>query len=47
MLNMLIAIMSDTFSKVTEMREVHARRTKLEILGDYVDCYHYKMGRAR
>ena len=41
MLNMLIAIMGDTFDKVTEMREVHSRRTKLKILGDYIDCYHY------
>ena len=41
MLNMLIAIMSDTFEKVTEIRKVHSRRTKLEILADYVDCYNY------
>ena len=35
MLNMLIAIMSDTFDKVTQHRDIHARKTKLELMGDY------------
>ena len=36
-LNMLIAIMGDTFSKVTENKDNNARKTKLEIMGDYID----------
>ena len=35
MLNMLIAIMGDTFARVTENRELHARRTKLDLLADF------------
>lgn len=35
MLNMLISIMGDTFSRVTENRELHARRTKLDLLADF------------
>ena len=35
MLNMLIAIMGDTFDKVTENSKVYTTRTKLQILGDY------------
>ena len=35
MLNMLIAIMGDTFDKVTENRQTFTTRTKLSILGDY------------
>lgn len=35
MLNMLIAIMGDTFDKVTENRRTFTMRTKLQILGDY------------
>ena len=32
---MLIAIMGDTFAKVTENSKVYTTRTKLQILGDY------------
>lgn len=35
MLNMLIAIMGDTFDKVTENKKTFTTRTKLQILGDY------------
>ena len=35
MLNMLIAIMGDTFDKVTENKKTFTTRTKLLILGDY------------
>ena len=35
MLNMLIAIMGDTFDKVTENQKTFTTRTKLLILGDY------------
>ena len=35
MLNMLIAIMGDTFDKVTENKLTFTTRTKLQILGDY------------
>ena len=35
-LNMLIAIMGDTFDRATEERENNARETKLQIMGDYV-----------
>ena len=35
MLNMLIAIMGDTFGRVTENKVVEALRTKLEFLVDY------------
>ena len=35
MLNMLIAIMGDTFDKVTENKKTFTTRTKLHILGDY------------
>ena len=38
MLNMLIAIMGDTFDRVTENKVVHARRTKLNLLAEYADC---------
>ena len=38
MLNMLIAIMGDTFDRVTENQLVHARRTKLNLLAEYADC---------
>ena len=34
MLNMLIAIMGDSFDKVIEHKHVNATRTKLQILGD-------------
>ena len=37
MLNMLIAIMGDTFERVTENKVVHARRTKLTLLAEYAD----------
>ena len=36
MLNMLIAIMSNTFGEVWEDRENQLRLTKLQIMGDYV-----------
>ena len=36
MMNMMIAIMGDTFGKVMENRELQATRTKLDILQDYV-----------
>lgn len=39
MLNMLIAIMGDTFDKVTENYQVYTTRTKLQILGDYVNNF--------
>ena len=39
MLNMLIAIMGDTFDKVTENQKVYTTRTKLQILGDYVNNF--------
>ena len=34
MLNMLIAIMSDTYSKVSSKREVNSIKTKLEFISD-------------
>ena len=33
---MLIAIMSDTFDKVNDDKENYARRTKLDIMNDYI-----------
>ena len=36
-LNMLIAIMGDTFDRVTEERFYNARLTKLQIMADYVE----------
>ena len=36
-LNMLIAIMNDTFTRVTDERFFNSRLTKLEILADYAD----------
>ena len=38
MLNMLIAIMSDTYERVSENKSVHAHRTKLKLLSEYADC---------
>ena len=35
MLNMLIAIMSDTYERNSENRAVHAMKTKLELMGEY------------
>ena len=35
-LNMLIAIMSDTFARVTQAREKHFRITSLRIMNDYI-----------
>ena len=34
---MLIAIMNDTFTRVTDERFFNSRLTKLEILADYAD----------
>ena len=34
MLNMLIAIMGDTFARTIEHRELNSTKTKLELLGD-------------
>ena len=34
MLNMLIAIMGDTFERVIENRDLNSTKTKLELLGD-------------
>ena len=36
-LNMIIAIMGDTFDKATDERENNARLTKLRIMGDYIN----------
>ena len=36
MLNMLIAIMGDTFERVIENRDVNAVKTKLQFIGDLV-----------
>ena len=36
-LNMLIAIMGDTFGRETENQDLNARITKLDIMTDYVD----------
>lgn len=35
-LNMIIAIMSDTFTKVTESYEQHSRHMRISILSDYI-----------
>ena len=35
-LNMLIAIMADTYAMATEQKENNARITKLKIMGDYI-----------
>ena len=35
MLNMLIAIMADTFDRINEKKLLHATLTKLTILADY------------
>ena len=37
MFNMLIAIMSDTFDKITENKEVNAIKSKLALMGDLAD----------
>ena len=37
MLNMLIAIMGDTFDQVTENKQLNSTRTKLKFLNDYAD----------
>lgn len=34
---MLIAIMGDTFARVTENKDLYARKTKLNIMGDYIE----------
>ena len=39
-LNMLIAIMSNTFEKVMENRELHAIQTKLELMGELSSNIH-------
>ena len=39
MLNMLIAIMGDTFDKVTEDKHVNATKTKLSLMSDYAGVY--------
>ena len=39
MLNMLIAIMGNTFDHVTENEQVYTTGTKLQILGDYVSNF--------
>ena len=31
--------MSDTFDKVTQNRDIHARQTKLELMGDYASHF--------
>ena len=36
MLNMLIAIMGDTFDKITENREINATRSKLQLMSELV-----------
>ena len=36
MLNMVIAIMGDTFERITEQRPLYATRTKLGLLADYI-----------
>ena len=36
MLNMLISIMSDTFDRMMENRDINAVRSKLELVGDLV-----------
>ena len=36
-LNMLIAIMGDTYDRATEERDNNARAIKLKIMGDYVN----------
>ena len=36
MFNMLIAIMGDTFDKITENRDVNAIKSKLELMSDLV-----------
>lgn len=36
-LNMLIAIMGDTFGRVTESKQNHSRCTKLNLMGDYTN----------
>ena len=36
-LNMLIAIMGDTFGKVLEAHEKHSREMKISILADYIN----------
>lgn len=36
MLNMLIAIMGDTFGRVMENKQLNATRTKLDLMGDLV-----------
>ena len=35
MLNMIIAIMGDTFERISENKEVYATISKLELLGEY------------
>ena len=37
-MNMLIAIMGDTFDRTTENQESNATKTKMELLNDYIIC---------
>ena len=36
-LNMIIAIMSDTFARVTEFHSLHSRIMQIQILSDYIE----------
>ena len=40
MLNMLIALMGDTFERITNQRALFATRTKLALLADYAANIH-------
>ena len=44
MLNMVIAIMSDTYDKVTEKRGAYVMQSKLETMSEYVSIVNIFLG---
>ena len=44
-LNMLIAIMGNTFEQVMEKKNQYAQETKLSFMADYYDVFNFKKGR--
>ena len=47
MLNMLIAIMGDTFERITENKEINATKTKLELIADLAEVLDNRMIEGR
>ena len=46
-LNMLIAIMGDVFDRAIDDRENNARKTKLNIMGDYINLIQKEPSESR